>query len=114
MIWAPACDERVVSECHDRSCICISVCRELLYRNLSLGSLEHTTERHEDCRTADCRVEHLDETLLRCHVRILEVVEDLLLEVLTLDCALKRILVLDCAYGSLCIMLGSRAVDEFA
>ena len=112
MVWTPTCDERIVSESHDRSSVGVSVCREFLHGHLCFGCLEHSSERHEDRRSADCGVEHLDETLLRSHIRILEIIEDLLLQIRAFNVTLERILLLHCANRSLCVMLCSGAVDE--
>ena len=112
MVWAPAGDERVVSERHDGSSISVSVGRKLLDRNLGLCRLEHATERHEDRRASDSRVEHLDKSLLGSHIRVLEIMEHLVLEGFTWNRALERILLLHSSYGSLSVMLRSGAVDE--
>ena len=69
MIWTPLAELRIISIGHDAGGIGISGGRELLDRNLGLGSLEHSSERHQHCRTSDGTVEHLDESSLGTYVR---------------------------------------------
>ena len=59
--------------------------RELLDGDLCFGGLEFSSERHEDRRAADGRIEHLDQTFLAGYVGILEIGEHLLLQVLPGD-----------------------------
>ena len=114
VVGAPGGDIGVVAEGHDAGRIGISVRRELLHRDLRLAALRAASEGHEHRRTADRRVEHLDQTPLREHVVVAQVVGETLGKRCALDLPGKGIAVLHLADAGLGIVLRAGAVDELA
>ena len=114
MIRAPLGNHRVESECHHAGSICVTICRKFLYRHLCFCKLKFTTIRHEHCRAADGRVEHLDQALLANHVGVAEVIQEFFFQCLSFHLSCERILLLHSSDLSLRIMFGSGTVNEFA
>ena len=114
MIRAPFAYDRIESECHDAGGVGVSVGREFLDGYLGLCELEFPAVWHKDCGPSDGGVEHLYQTLLAHHVRILEVVVELILEGLACNFAAERVNVLDGSDAGLGVMPGSCAVNEAA
>ena len=64
MVRTPASEERVAAPCHQGRSVSIAVHRQLLHGNLGLGSLEHTSIRHQDSRATHSGIEHFHHTFL--------------------------------------------------
>ena len=112
VVGAPRSHIGVVSEGHDAGRIGVSVGREFLHRDLRLAALRAAAEGHEHGRTADCRVEHLDQSALRDDVVVAEVVREALGQAVAGEVAAERIAVLDLTDLRFGIVLRAGAVDE--
>ena len=73
VIGAPRRKEGVVAVGHDARRLGVSVDGEFLHRDLRLGALRAAAEGQQHGRSADRRVEHLNEALLRHHVVVRQV-----------------------------------------
>ena len=114
MVGTPRRQERVVAEGHDAGRIGISVRRQLLHRHLCFRTLRTTAERQQHGRSADRRIEHLDQPLLREDVVVRQVHKHLFAQRTALHLAAERIAFLDRTDRGLGIVLGPCAVDELA
>ncbi len=101
MVRTPLAEVRVEAEGHHAGRVGVAVDRKFLDRDLGLRGLQFASERHQHGRTADGRVEHLYKALLAGNVRILQIGEHSLFQVLARNLAGERIPVLDRSDGGL-------------
>ena len=112
VIRTPLRDEGVVTERHDRSRVGVTVGRQFLHGDLSLGALHLTAKRHQHGRATDGSIELLDETFLARHIGLSEHVTHFLFSGCTRDILAERIFVLHRQDGCFRIVLGAGRIDE--
>ena len=114
VIRAPLRDEGVVTERHDRSSIGVTIGRQFLHGDLSLGALHLSAKRHQHGRATDGSIKLLNETFLARHIRLCKHVAHLLFGGYARDILGKWIFVLHRQDGCFRIVFCAGRVDECA